>query len=386
MRFLSDQVALSRRPDPDRGATQTSDGGRSSHAVPRGTFARERRRARARPGPRAVYRCGCLRAGSAAPSATRGRRGRAPTRTRPASTLGTITAHRHRRARALLPALIVSAYLAPASPAPSAAWAANAPDRAGDLPAASRRRARVSYSRSPSSPVSSTSGRPPEESTTSSGATATEPRLPADVSHSSDAARRPRMHVELLQAGPATNADDPGRFPGHQPQPAGPDGLAAQNLLELSKLESGLLRLDLGRRTSARRSKSAVRKRTRPRATSVISSSAAGVPPCACATTPQRIGQVVANLVATPSSSAAGGRGHREVAPHRDGARLVVRDTGSASTPRRSPTSSSASTAARGQRGARVRSGSRPWPSPSRSWTCTAAGSPGRACRRGERR
>ena len=105
----------------------------------------------------------------------------------------------------------------------------------------------------------------------------------------------------------------------------------AQNLLELSKLDSGLVLLDLrpddlraAVETAVEQSSSAARKRGVEPVDSTLPAT-----PLRIRHDPQRIGQVVANLVAnavkfTPRD----GSVHVVLAPTADGARIEVADTG----------------------------------------------------------
>ena len=153
----------------------------------------------------------------------------------------------------------------------------------------------------------------------------------ADVSHE---LRTPlaalRMNVEILQgrAGdePATRQE----FLETSRQQLDRMDWLAQNLLELSKLDSGLLRLDLRPEDLRTTIESACEQ----------ASAAAGrrgvalelqLPPAPVRTwhDPQRIGQVLANLVGNAVKfTPAGGSVVVELAPRNDGARLEVRDTG----------------------------------------------------------
>jgi len=153
----------------------------------------------------------------------------------------------------------------------------------------------------------------------------------ADVSHE---LRTPlaalRMHVELLQgrAGddPATRAEFLATSRGQLDRM---DWLA-QNLLELSKLESGLLRLDLRPEDLRATVESAV-EQAEPAAVRRGIDLGLHVPasPVRIRHDPQRIGQVVGNLVGNAVKfSPRGATVTVELAPTREGARLVVRDSG----------------------------------------------------------
>jgi signal transduction histidine kinase len=104
----------------------------------------------------------------------------------------------------------------------------------------------------------------------------------------------------------------------------------AQNLLELSKLDSGLLQLDLRPDDMRACVESAVEQAeaaARKRGVALT----VGVPdrPLRVRHDPQRIGQVVANLVGNALKfSPRGGTVTVTLAPHREGARIVVADTG----------------------------------------------------------
>ncbi len=153
----------------------------------------------------------------------------------------------------------------------------------------------------------------------------------ADVSHE---LRTPlaalRMNTELLQgqAGrdPAIRAEFLATSRGQLDRL---DWLA-HNLLELSKLESGLLRLDL-RPDDLRSTAESAFEQAEPAARRRGVAMELRLPPdpVRIRHDPQRIGQVVANLLGnaikfTPS----GGSVVLTLAPHRDGARLEVRDSG----------------------------------------------------------
>ncbi|MEI8332875.1 MAG: HAMP domain-containing sensor histidine kinase [Chloroflexota bacterium] len=104
----------------------------------------------------------------------------------------------------------------------------------------------------------------------------------------------------------------------------------AQNLLELSKLDSGLLQLDLRPddlracvESAVEQAEAAARKR------GVTLTVAVPDRPIRIRHDPQRIGQVVANLVGNSLKfSPRGGTVTVTLAPHREGARIVVADTG----------------------------------------------------------
>lgn len=153
----------------------------------------------------------------------------------------------------------------------------------------------------------------------------------ADVSHE---LRTPlaamRMHVELLQgrAGddPATRAE----FLETSRQQLDRMDWLAQNLLELSKLESGLLRLDLRPEDVRSTVESAVEQADQAaRRKGVGLELRLPSAPVRTYHDPQRIGQVAANLVGNAVKfTPRGGSVTVAVEPHRDGARLVVSDTG----------------------------------------------------------
>ncbi len=162
----------------------------------------------------------------------------------------------------------------------------------------------------------------------------------ADVSHE---LRTPlaalRMHIELLQgrAGddPATRAEFLATSRGQLDRM---DWLA-QNLLELSKLESGLLRLDLRPEDLRATVESAV-EQADPGAVRRGITLELHLPasPVRVRHDPQRIGQVVGNLVGNAVKfSTHGGTVAVELAPHREGARLAVRDFGSGDRRRGAP-------------------------------------------------
>ncbi len=153
----------------------------------------------------------------------------------------------------------------------------------------------------------------------------------ADVSHE---LRTPlaalQMNTELLQ-GPA--GDDPvtrAEFLATSRQQLDRMDWLAHNLLELSKLESGLLRLDL-RPDDLRSTVESAFEQVQPAGRRRGVSLELHLPPAPVRLRhdPPRIGQVVANLLGnavkfTPS----GGSVTLTLEPHRDGARLDVRDTG----------------------------------------------------------
>jgi len=138
------------------------------------------------------------------------------------------------------------------------------------------------------------------------------------------------MNTELLQgragSDPATRAEFLGTSRGQLDRL---DWLA-YNLLELSKLESGLLRLDL-RPDDLRSTVESAFEQTAPAARRRGVAMELRLPrdPVRIRHDPQRIGQVAANLLGnavkfTPS----GGSVVLTLQPHREGAQLEVRDTG----------------------------------------------------------
>ena len=153
----------------------------------------------------------------------------------------------------------------------------------------------------------------------------------ADVSHE---LRTPiaalRMFNELLREG--AWRDDAAReefLESNRVQLERLDWLA-QNLLELSKLESGLLALDLRPEDLRTAVESAV-EQAEPAASRRGVTVELRLPsqPVRVWHDPQRIGQVVGNLLGNAIKfTARGGQVTVEVRPHRDGAQLEVRDTG----------------------------------------------------------
>lgn len=153
----------------------------------------------------------------------------------------------------------------------------------------------------------------------------------ADVSHE---LRTPlaalRMNTELLQgqAGsePATRAE----FLATSRQQLDRLDWLAHNLLELSKLESGLLRLDL-RPDDLRSTAESAFEQAEPAARRRGIAMELHLPPdpVRIRHDPQRIGQVVANLLGNAIKfTPQGGSVVLALEPHREGARLEVRDTG----------------------------------------------------------
>ncbi len=153
----------------------------------------------------------------------------------------------------------------------------------------------------------------------------------ADVSHE---LRTPlaalSMNTELLQgpagADPATRAE----FLATSRQQLDRLDWLAHNLLELSKLESGLLRLDL-RPDDLRSTVETAFEQAEPAGRRRGVSMELRLPPSPVRVRhdPQRIGQVVANLLGNATKfTPRGGSVVVTLEPHRDGARLEVCDTG----------------------------------------------------------
>jgi signal transduction histidine kinase len=153
----------------------------------------------------------------------------------------------------------------------------------------------------------------------------------ADVSHE---LRTPiaalRMNTELLQGQAGEDATTRREFlESSRVQLERLDWLA-QNLLELSKLESGLLALDLRPddlrttvESAVEQADAAARRRGVELALELPES------PLRVRHDPQRIGQVVGNLVGNALKfTPRGGRVRVALRPHRDGAQLDVADTG----------------------------------------------------------
>ncbi|HYN48275.1 MAG TPA: HAMP domain-containing sensor histidine kinase, partial [Candidatus Nanopelagicales bacterium] len=153
----------------------------------------------------------------------------------------------------------------------------------------------------------------------------------ADVSHE---LRTPlaalRMNTELLQGQAGSDPAIRTEFLATSRGQLDRLDWLAHNLLELSKLESGLLRLDL-RPDDLRSTAESAFEQAEPAARRRGVAMELRLPPdpVRIRHDPQRIGQVAANLLGnaikfTPS----GGSVVLTLEPHRDGARLEVRDTG----------------------------------------------------------
>ena len=153
----------------------------------------------------------------------------------------------------------------------------------------------------------------------------------ADVSHE---LRTPlaalRMFNELLKEGAADDPEARGEFIEASGQQIERLDWLAQNLLELSKLDSGLVLLDL-RPDDLRAAVESAVEQTSGAATRRGVGVTLHVPetPIRIRHDPQRIGQVVANLVNNAIKfTAPGGAIAVDVAPTADGASIEVRDTG----------------------------------------------------------
>jgi signal transduction histidine kinase len=153
----------------------------------------------------------------------------------------------------------------------------------------------------------------------------------ADVSHE---LRTPiaalRTFVELLQGPAGEDPEARAEFLESSRQQLERLDWLAQNLLELSKLESGLLDLDLRPDDLRACVESAVEQADAAARRRGLELSLHLPPdPVRIRHDPQRIGQVVANLVGNALKfTPRGGRVEVRLAPSRDGALLEVRDTG----------------------------------------------------------
>ena len=153
----------------------------------------------------------------------------------------------------------------------------------------------------------------------------------ADVSHE---LRTPlaalRTFNELLREGAADDPEARAEFLESSGQQIERLDWLAQNLLELSKLDSGLVLLDLrpddlraAVETAVEQSSAAARRRGIDLTVHLPDA------PIRISHDPQRIGQVVANLVANAVKfTQRGGSVSIDVAPTQDGARIEVADTG----------------------------------------------------------
>jgi signal transduction histidine kinase len=339
LRFLTDEVALSDVLFSIGGATTTSDGQTVVSPAEGGTFAR---RLTAEPGPgqarepfASTDAFGPL-AGGAFGDPWGVRAVLANPYTTRASTLGTIAGLLFIAALgALLAALLVSAYLAVRFTRPlrrlgDATRLIGAGDLSGRVPAAELESSYAEVA-DLARQFNAMADRLEESIDLIRRDRDRSRDFLADVSHE---LRTPlaalRMHVELLQ-GPA--GDDPATRAEFLATSRGQldrmDWLA-QNLLELSKLESGLLRLDLRPEDLRATVESAV-EQAEPAAVRRGIELELHVPasPVRIRHDPQRIGQVVGNLVGNAIKfSPRGSTVTVEVAAAREGARLVVRDSG----------------------------------------------------------
>ena len=205
----------------------------------------------------------------------------------------------------------------------------------------------------------------------------------ADVSHE---LRTPlaalRTFNELLQEGAADDPAARAEFLESSGQQIERLDWLAQNLLELSKLDSGLVLLDLRPDDLRAAVESAVEQaraggpeaRRRPRR------STCPTPRSGSATTRSGSARSWPTSSATRSSSRrAAARSRSSVAPTPDGARIDVADTGVGIDAGRAAAHLRALLPRlAGQRGARQRQRPGPGHRPARSSTCTAAGSPSR--------
>ena len=153
----------------------------------------------------------------------------------------------------------------------------------------------------------------------------------ADVSHE---LRTPlaalRMNTELLQGQAGSDPVTRAEFLGTSRQQLDRLDWLAYNLLELSKLESGLLRLDL-RPDDLRSTAESAFEQAEPAARRRGIAMELRLPPdpLRIRHDPQRIGQVAANLLGNAIKfTSPGGSVVLALEPHRDGAWLEVRDTG----------------------------------------------------------
>jgi signal transduction histidine kinase len=153
----------------------------------------------------------------------------------------------------------------------------------------------------------------------------------ADVSHE---LRTPlaalRMNTELLQGQAGSDPTTRAEFLATSREQLDRLDWLAHNLLELSKLESGLLRLDL-RPDDLRSTVESAFEQAEPAARRRGVAMELRLPPGPVRVRhdPQRIGQVAANLLGNAIKvTPPGGSVVLALEPHRDGARLTVRDTG----------------------------------------------------------
>jgi signal transduction histidine kinase len=153
----------------------------------------------------------------------------------------------------------------------------------------------------------------------------------ADVSHE---LRTPlaalRMNTELLQGRAGSDPTTRAEFLATSRGQLDRLDWLAYNLLELSKLESGLLRLDL-RPDDLRSTAESAFEQAEPAARRRGIAMELRLPPdpVRIRHDPQRIGQVAANLLGNAIKfTPPGGSVVLTLEPHRDGARLEVRDTG----------------------------------------------------------
>jgi two-component system phosphate regulon sensor histidine kinase PhoR len=138
------------------------------------------------------------------------------------------------------------------------------------------------------------------------------------------------MNTELLQGQAGSDPVTRAEFLGTSRQQLDRLDWLAYNLLELSKLESGLLRLDL-RPDDLRSTAESAFEQAEPAAKRRGIAMELRLPadPVRVRHDPQRIGQVAANLLGNAIKfTPPGGTVVLTLEPHRDGARLEVRDTG----------------------------------------------------------